>query len=88
MNAYKELTSNDKETFIINVKTINVDFQPNTIKNNYHEEAVTNIGNNNNVSQANVDTNEVTSKDTLEHQNKDNDQENIIKTKQSKCTTE
>ena len=81
MNAYKELTSNDKETFIINVKTINVDFQPNTMKNNYNN-------NNNNVSQANVDTNEVTSKDTPEHQNKDNDQENIIKTKQSKCTSE
>ena len=70
------------------MKIINVDFQTNAIKNNYHEEAVSNIGNNNNVSQANVDTNKVTSKDTPEHQDKDNDQENIIKTKKSKCTTE
>ena len=69
-NAQKELASNDKET-------IKDDIQTNINKNNCNEETVTNFDNNNTALQVNVNNNKVTSKDTLEHQNEDNDQEEI-----------
>ena len=76
-NAHKELASNNKETINIDEKTIKDDTQTNFDKNNCNEEIVTNNNNNNTVLQVNVDNNEITSKDTPEHQNKDNNQEKI-----------
>ena len=75
--AQKELASNDKETINIDEKTIKDDIQTNVNKNNCNEETVTNFDKNNNILQVNVNNNKVTSKDTQEHQNKDNDQEKI-----------
>ena len=76
-NAHKDLASNDKETIKIDEKTIKDDTQTNVNKNNSNEETVTNIDSNNTVLQVNVDNNEITSKDTPEHQNKDNYQQKI-----------
>ena len=86
LNTHKELASNVKETITIDEKTINGDIQTNVNKNNCNEETVTNIDNNNTILQVNVDNHEITSKDTLEHQNndKDNDQEKIKNNDQEK----
>ena len=77
-NAHKKLASNNIDT--INEKAIKDDIQTNVYKTNCNEETDTNFDNNNTVLQVNVNNNESTSKDTPEHQNKDNDQEKI-------CTT-
>ena len=70
-------------------KTIKDDIQTNVNKNNCNEETVTNFDNNNTVLQVNVNKNKVTSNDTQEHQNKDNDQEKISSSqKKSRCITE
>ena len=88
-NTNKELASNDKERINIDRKTISDDTQTNLKKNNCNENIVTNINNNNTILQINVDNNEITSKDTLEHQNKNDDQEELsLSQKKSKCTTE
>ena len=76
-NTNKELASNDKERINIDRKTISDDTQTNLKKNNCNENIVTNINNNNTILQINVDNNEITSKDTLEHQNKNDDQEEL-----------
>ena len=78
-NAHKELTSNDKETINIDEETIKDDIQTTVYKINCNEETDTNFRKNNTDLQINVN-NERASKDTPEHQNKDNDQEKI-------CTT-
>ena len=89
-NTHKKLASNNKETINIDEKTIKDDIQ--TIKDdiqtsvhkiNCNEETVTNFDNNNTVLQVNVNNNESTSKDTLRHQNKDNDQEKISSNQKS-----
>ena len=59
-------------------KTIKEDVQTNVNKNNCNEDAITNFDNNNTVLQVNVNKNKVTSKDTQQHQDKDNDQEKIL----------
>ena len=79
-NADKELASNDKETINIDEETIKDDIQTNVYKINCNEETDTNFDNNNTDLLGNVNNNESASKDTPEHQNKDNDQEKI-------CTT-
>ena len=79
-NAHKELASNDKETINIDEETIKDDIQTNVYKINCNEETDTNFDNNNTVLQVNVNNNESTSKDTPEHQNKDNYQEKICST--------
>ena len=76
-NVHKELDSNDKETINIDEKTLKDNIQTNINKNNCNEETVTNFDNNNTVLQVIVNNNEITSKDTPEHQNKDNYQEKI-----------
>ena len=57
-------------------KTIKDDIQTNVNKNICNEETVTNFDNNN-VLQVNVNSNKITSRDTREHLNKNNDQEKI-----------
>ena len=79
-NTDKELASNDKETINIDEETIKDDIQTNVYKINCNEETDTNFDNNNTDLLGNVNNNESASKDTPEHQNKDNDQEKI-------CTT-
>ena len=79
-NAHKELASNNKETINIDEETIKDDIQTNVYKINCNEETDTNFDNNNTDLLGNVNNNESASKDTPEHQNKDNDQEKI-------CTT-
>ena len=79
-NAHKQLASNDKETINLDEETIKDDIQTSVYKINCNEETDTNFDNNNTVLQVNVNKNESTSKDTPEHQNKDNAQEKI-------CTT-
>ena len=54
------------------------DIQANVNKTNCNEETnFTNFDDNNTVLQVNIINNKITSKDTPEHQNKDNDQEKI-----------
>ena len=79
-NAHKELASNNRETINVDERTIKDDIQTNVYKVNCNEEIDTNFDNNNTVLQVNVNNSESNSKDTPEHQNKDNDQEKI-------CTT-
>ena len=79
-NAHKELASNNRETINVDERTIKDDIQTNVYQVNCNEETDTNFDNNNTVLQVNVNNNESTSKDTPEHQNKDNYQEKI-------CTT-
>ena len=83
-NAHTELASNNKETINIDEKTIKDDIQTNVNKNNCNEETVSNFDNENTVLQVNVNNNEFTSKDTPEHQNKDNDQEKISTSQKSR----
>ena len=82
-NAHKELAINDKETIIIDEKTIKDNIQTNFNKINCNKETITNFDNNNTVLQVNVNNNESTSKSTPEHQNKDNDQEKILSSQKS-----
>ena len=76
-NAHKELSGDDKETININQETIKDDIQTNVYKINCNEGTDANFVNNNTDLQVNVNNNESPSKDTPEHQNKDNDQEKI-----------
>ena len=77
-NTYNELACNNKGTINIAEETINNDIQTNVNKNNCNEKTVINIDNNNTVLQVNVNNNEITSKDTPEHQNKENTREKPI----------
>ena len=77
-NAQEELAGNDKETINPDEKTIKENIQTNVNINNCNEEGITNFDNNNTVLQVNVNKNKVTSKDTQQHQDKDNDQEKIL----------
>ena len=86
-NAHKELAINDKETIIIDEKTIKDNIQTNFNKINCNKETITNFDNNNSVLQVNVNNNESTSKSTPEHQNKDNDQEKILSSQKSQNAT-
>ena len=86
-NAHKELAINDKETIIIDEKTIKDNTQTNFNKINCNKETITNFDNNNSVLQVNVNNNESTSKSTPEHQNKDNDQEKILSSQKSQNAT-
>ena len=85
-NARNELASNDKETIDIDEET-NDDIQTNVNKNNCNEKAVTNINNNNTVLQVNVNNNEITSKETPEHQNKDKDREKMSSSQENQNAT-
>ena len=71
-NKHKELASNDKEIINIGEKTVIDSIQTIFNKSNFDKETVTNIYNNNIVLEVNVDNNEINSKDTWDHENKNN----------------
>ena len=81
--AHKELASNDIETINIDEKTIDDDIQTNVNKNNRNQETASNVDNSNTVFQVNIDNNEITPKDTPEHESKDNNQEKISSSQKS-----
>ena len=60
------------------------DVQANVNKTNCNEETVTNFDDKYTVLQVNTINNKITSKDTPEHQNKDNDQEKITSNQKNK----
>ena len=79
-NTHKELASNDKETININEKTIKDDIRTKITKLVVTKKQIPILKIIIPFYGINVDNNESTSKYTLEHQNKDNDQEKV-------CTT-